>query len=268
MTFNLMAAQELGQKWYQTFYDEVVQSLRFSKSQDEFSRNVLSLLLRLKSNLVFPDSEKTSQVGIVFGAGPSLVDDVRDLRKFISKNKPVLIAADGAADGIYATCKLHANFIVSDLDSCSPSMLEEQSRFRHLFIHSHGNNLENILKIVPGLGNNLTGTTQIEPLENVANIGGLTDGDRACFLAAALNLKTVIIAGMSFGTEEGSFSKNRSNQKFDFSRWLRKLEFGKKSLEFLVRNSPSMTFINVTKNGVPISGARQMTTYELNREIS
>ena len=67
-----------------------------------------------------------------------------------------------------------------------------------MVVHAHGNNMENIKKYVPVL-ENILGSTQSIPLENVYNFGGFTDGDRCVFLAVKLGAKNIFIAGMDFG---------------------------------------------------------------------
>ncbi|MGQ0534622.1 MAG: hypothetical protein ACT4PT_00940, partial [Methanobacteriota archaeon] len=42
------------------------------------------------------------------------------------------------------------------------------------------------------------GTCQVMPFGRLANFGGFTDGDRACFLAEEMGAKEVLLAGFDF----------------------------------------------------------------------
>ena len=53
----------------------------------------------------------------------------------------------------------------------------------------------------------MLGTTQAQPVGNVYNFGGFTDGDRAIFLAVALNASEITLAGMDFGTTVTKYSR-------------------------------------------------------------
>jgi hypothetical protein len=66
-----------------------------------------------------------------------------------------------------------------------------------IIIHVHGDNAREIKKFVP-LFDNVLGTTQSRPLENVYNFGGFTDGDRAFFLAEHFNAREIILIGFDF----------------------------------------------------------------------
>lgn len=232
---------------------------------------MLSQLLKLKAT----DGEideivkiAKRRIALVIGAGPSLEDDIRGLKLFINTLNPFLIAADGAADGINSACGFVADVIVSDLDSCSGSRLVSKSKSGHLFIHAHGDNIDLLLRQIPRFGRKLFGTTQVKPLGNVWNLGGITDGDRACFLAVAVGFEKIVLAGMNFGDVEGSFSRNKRAGKVARESWIKKMGYGKQSLEFLVRNSPKKSFINVTLNGVSIFGTQVMSYEQLTREFS
>ena len=53
----------------------------------------------------------------------------------------------------------------------------------------------------------MIGTTQAQPLGNIYNFGGFTDGDRAIFLAVALGAGEITLAGMDFGDIVTKYSR-------------------------------------------------------------
>ncbi len=77
-------------------------------------------------------------------------------------------------------------------------------------LHAHGNNFDQILKYTNKF-NKILGTTQSKPFSNLYNFGGFTDGDRAVFLAIALNAEKIILAGMDFGKIITKYSRPEIN---------------------------------------------------------
>lgn len=249
---------EFGEKWRQEFYDAICDSLELDEEADTDSRDSLHLLLLQESDrsiALFDDlrGKLGGKQVVVFGAGPSLESDILGLKDSLSRDKLVVVAADGAADALKES-HYRADIIVSDLDSCSPETLIETSLVGVVFAHAHGDNKNLVRTIVPRLGKNKIGTTQVQTKEPVFNFGGFTDGDRACFIVSHFRPSRVIIAGMDFGAEEGRFSSDRYSKAWNSKRPL-KLDWGKRSLEFLIRNSTKIEFVNVTAKGHEIRGA-------------
>lgn len=270
----------LGKVWYDVFYSRITNSLGYSKEGDEKARDELSHLLCMKraqnpSKLYEKLMQQIKHKNIImFGAGPSLKEDIMKLYPVARKKKNIAVAADGATDAL-----LSANIIpsitVSDLDSCSLQALKAQSEGRALFVHGHGDNIEVIRKTLPRLGRNVIGTTQVASCYNVWNFGGLTDGDRACFIASTFAPKMIVIAGMDFGKTEGEFSKSRGSnskdKKEEQSRLAKKevkLRFGKDSLEFLIQRKKEIRFVNATTHGEEIRGAEKLPLLNLIEVLS
>ena len=256
-----MQAHTLGHKWFRTFYPKICVSLNYKQSDDELARDLLSELLverrTAPGKLLMSMIQKRTV--IMFGAGPSLGSDLDALEPMIRKTKPVVVGADGAADALYEG-SIDPTMIVSDLDSCSQMNLKRNSQEGWVFVHAHGDNVSLIREIVPRMGERVFGTTQVSSVKNVVNYGGLTDGDRACFIVSSFDPALIIIAGMDFGRDEGSFSRNRY---FDYSSRPSKLTWGRKSLEFLIREKPDNRFVNVTRHGEEITGARKLSYEEI-----
>ena len=262
----------LSQRWCESFYPELEAKLHYSHQRDARARDELALLLRAKKVASFDwgDLERRirNSTTFVFGAGPSLDDDIKCLYPIIRKSSFPIIAADGAMDALAETMIL-PRVAVSDLDSASEEMLVSQSNQRALFIHAHGDNLDLLSRLVPRFGDKIFGSTQVESVELVQNIGGLTDGDRACYLVSAFCPKIIVLAGMDFGVREGEYSKARTeSNKASQDERKTKMELGRRSLEFLISNSPEIKFINATARGEAISGAVKMNCEESIKEFS
>lgn len=259
----------LGKNWYDTFYSTISTSLGYSKESDERSRNKLSILLRRKGISTFSEGfdklyrKFKKRNCLVFGTGPSLQNDIMNLYPIARKAKNLVIAADGATDTLLESM-IVPQITVSDLDSSSENSLISQSQERTLLVHAHGDNTELVSQLVPQMGKNILGTTQVSSVENVRNIGGFMDGDRACYLASSFEPEILVISGMGFAKRDsqvvGSPQANEGiNSQFETNsaeqRRTLKLEFGKRSLEFLIERKPQIRFLNPTSYGETIRGA-------------
>ena len=263
MTLNL------GSIWHEKFYQKIRDSLQIDEESDRRAAEILSRLVSGKSRLN-PDGLASLIHGksvIVFGAGPSVEEDIAGVHSVLTSGKLVIIAADGAADAMRSR-SVASDIVVSDLDSCSIGELISVSENAVLIVHAHGDNIKAMNEIVPRLHGNLLGSTQIEPRENVCNYGGFTDGDRACYIAAGFEPRSIAIAGMDFGDEEGRFSKSRRQEGANHERGKAKLEWGKSSLEFLTSLNLNIRFRNLTKFGQEIAGAPKMSYAEFISEFS
>ena len=259
----------LGKNWYDTFYSTISTSLGYSKESDERSRNELSILLKRKGISTFSEGfdklykRFKKRNCLVFGAGPSLQNDIMNLYPIARKAKNLVIAADGATDTLLEAM-IVPHITVSDLDSSSENSLISQSQERTLLVHAHGDNTELVNQLVPQMGRNILGTTQVSSIENVRNIGGFMDGDRACYLASSFEPEIVVISGMDFAKRDSQVlgspqAKEGINSQFEKNiaekRRALKLEFGKRSLEFLIESRPQIRFLNSTSYGESIRGA-------------
>ena len=106
-----------------------------------------------------------------------------------------------------------------------------------MVVHAHGNNMDKIREYVPIL-DNILGTTQSIPLENVYNFGGFTDGDRCLFLAAYLGAKNIVLAGIELGKIVTRYSRpdiEDPEARADNIKE-KKLEYAKKLVEWAVIN--------------------------------
>ena len=90
-------------------------------------------------------------------------------------------------------------------------------------------NIERIASLT-SFFNNVLGTTQAQPIGNLYNFGGFTDGDRAIFLAVALGASEITLAGMDFGDIVTKYSRpnisNALEEADDFKK--KKLRYAEK----------------------------------------
>lgn len=243
-------------------------SLQLSEEDDTRATRILSKLIHDKSN-IGPEILTTiirEKSVILFGAGPSVEEDIAGIHSVLDTHKLAIIAADGAEDAL-SSQSIQADIVVSDLDSCSIDELIRTSEKGVLVVHAHGDNIAAINTIVPLLHKRLLGSTQVEAIQNVSNFGGFTDGDRACYIAANFEPQSITIAGMDFGEAEGSFSKSRLKISANHERRISKLKWGKSSLEFLTSLDLKIRFRNLTNHGEEIAGAPKMSYSEFISEF-
>ncbi len=261
---DLTSSPKVGELWRALLYSSIRDALGLDERMDIACRDLMYSQLKNTKNqkaLTIISAGLRGKPAIVFGAGPSLDEDIEGLEEYISRKHPFVIAADGAAEAL-SEAGFIANLTVSDLDSCSVETLQQCSQKGFVFAHGHGDNSELVRTILPQLPSNKLGTTQVATREPVRNFGGFTDGDRACFIASFFEPSLIVIAGMDFGEKEGRYSLNRYGAARNPKRPL-KLEWGKRSLEFLIQNCPAVRFQNVTKNGVEIRGIPKIAYEEL-----
>ena len=264
---------QLAGEWQQVFYDMISRSLGYSRSKDEEGRDLLKSIIRKKGSLsldlVGLARKVRNRTVFVCGAGPSISEDLMGLYGLLRNSSSLSIAADGAARALAQAMVIPA-IITSDLDSCPEDLLLAQSEERALFVHAHGDNIDLVRHIAPRLGRRILGTTQVDSVDGVTNVGGFTDGDRACYIAASFEPRTVVLIGMDFGSKEGKFSLPISirGKRTDKKTREVKLKLGKESLEFLIDRRPSVRFVNATSGGEQIKGAQRISHAELIEELS
>jgi len=180
---------------------------------------------------------------MVIGAGDSLIQNI----KFVKKNRKfVKIVADGATKALIEN-HIKPDIVVTDLDGDISFLRKAERVGAIIVVHSHGDNIEELKKIVPTL-RRVIGTTQVMPVENVYNFGGFTDGDRCVFLADEFGAEEIVLVGMEFGDRIGVHSK-RSVDNIQLK--IDKMKAGKRLLEMLAKRSRSRLFDTSRK---PIRG--------------
>ena len=193
---------------WEKYYTEILDDFGFSREMDEKSAKLLDEILSEEGCLTLDELGQIvgfSDKYIVFGAGPSLKEHVQRLIDEYDLKDYVLVAADGATTAMIEE-RLVPDIIATDLDGKLDDILLSNIRGANVVIHAHGDNIDKIVDFTPFF-TNVLGTTQAQPLGNIYNFGGFTDGDRALFLAVALGAKEIILAGMDFGDVVTKYSR-------------------------------------------------------------
>jgi uncharacterized Rossmann fold enzyme len=229
--------------WF-PYYQDIRQQFGYSTEKDQNAANILSNLLKKKSLDLKVLQRKIARRHImVIGAGDSLIQNI----KFVKKNRKfVKIVADGATKALIEN-HIKPDVVVTDLDGDTSFLRKAERVGAIIVVHGHGDNIEELKKIVPTL-RRVIGTTQVMPVENVYNFGGFTDGDRCVFLADEFGAKEIVLVGMEFGDRIGEHSK-KSVENIQLKR--DKMKVGKRLLEMLAKRSRSRLFDTSRK---PIRG--------------
>jgi len=229
--------------WF-PYYQDIRQQFGYSTEKDQNAANILSNMLKKKSlDLKVLQRKIVRRHVMVIGAGDSLIQNI----KFVKKNRKfVKIVADGATKALIEN-HIKPDIVVTDLDGDISFLRKAERVGAIIVVHSHGDNIEELKKIVPTL-RRVIGTTQVMPVDNVYNFGGFTDGDRCVFLADEFGAEEIVLVGMEFGDRIGVHSK-RSVDNIQLK--IDKMKAGKRLLEMLAKRSRSRLFDTSRK---PIRG--------------
>ena len=192
-------------KDWEPIYREILDDFGFLKEEDESAASLLSVLLTAVSN----ESQETLMQIIqgkdilVCGNAPTLKEELNEL----NLQDYVIIAADGATS-VLVDREITPSIIVTDLDGDVEKEIAANKQGSIMVVHAHGDNTEKLLKYVPLLSK-VIGTTQSEPLGNVYNFGGFTDGDRSAYLARHFGASSITLAGFDFDDESVNDMKKK-----------------------------------------------------------
>ena len=193
---------------WEKYYTEILDDFGFSRENDEESAKLLDEILSTEGCLTLNDLAEIvgfSDKFIVFGAGPSIKEHIQMLKQDYDLKDYVLVSADGATTAMIEE-KLVPDIVATDLDGNIDDILLANIRGANIVIHAHGDNIEKIASL-SSFFNNVLGTTQAQPVGNLYNFGGFTDGDRAIFLSVALGASEITLAGMDFGDIVTKYSR-------------------------------------------------------------
>lgn len=216
---------------WEKYYTEILEDFGFSRENDEKSAKLLDEILSTEGCLTLEQLKEFvsfSDKFIIFGAGPSLKEHVLFLKENYDLKDYVLVAADGATTALIEQ-RIAPDIVVTDLDGNLDDILLANVRGANVAIHAHGDNIVKIANITQFF-TSVLGTTQAQPVGNLYNFGGFTDGDRALFLAVALDAREITLAGMDFGNIVTRYS--RPNIETDTAE---ADEFKKKKLAYAER---------------------------------
>ena len=224
---------------WEKYYKEILDDFGFSRENDEKSAKLLDEILSTEGCLTLEDLKgfvDFSDKFIVFGAGPSLKEHVKFLKENYDLKDYVLVAADGATTALVEE-RIAPDIVATDLDGNLDDILLANFRGANVAIHAHGDNMDKIAKLTPFF-TSVLGTTQAQPVGNLYNFGGFTDGDRAMFLAVALGAEEITLAGMDFGDIVTRYSRPNIEteiaQADDFKK--KKLGYAEKFAQWIEDN--------------------------------
>jgi uncharacterized Rossmann fold enzyme len=226
--------------WF-PYYQGIRAEFGYSTEKDQEAARMLSGMIKRKALEPKVLQKKLAGKNVfVIGAGPSVVDSI----KIIKKNKAfVKVAADGAVQALLEN-KIKPDIVVTDLDGNSAALQKASKSGALMVVHAHGDNTDMLKKLVPKF-KKVLGTTQVMPVDHVYNFGGFTDGDRCVFLAEEFGAKKIVMVGMDFS------AASSYKQVEDPELKKRKMQAGKRLLEMLAKQSRSK-LLQVSKK--PVKG--------------
>lgn len=232
---------------FKDWYLQIKEDFKFDLQRDKDARDYLSLVLKKKNQkwnlnkvlISFKDKILTKTGILVYGCGPSLEETIN----IIIKKKGIgffenyiNLAADGASI-LLRKKGIKIDAIFSDLDGITKN---EFNYTNFNIIHAHGDNIERLKFFENEIISfeNIIGTTQVEPVKNVINPGGFTDGDRILYFLRTLisSYHNVFLIGMDFGSVIGKYSKIefKKNQNASPTKE-KKLLYAEKLIKWLIR---------------------------------
>ena len=234
---------------WEKYYIEILDDFGFSRENDEESAKLLDEILSTEGCLTLDDLSQIvgfSDKFIVFGAGPSLKEHILMLKEEYDLKDYVLVAADGATTALIEQ-KIAPDIVATDLDGNLDDILLANFRGANIVIHAHGDNMDKIASLTPFF-TSVLGTTQAQPIGNLYNFGGFTDGDRALFLAVALGASEITLAGMDFGDIVTRYSRPNIESDLvaadEFKK--KKLGYAEKFTQWIIDNE-DVDVINLCK---------------------
>ncbi len=232
-------------KEFKNWYDLIKKDFKYDYQKDCEARDYLSRIFLKKTQNwklndvlnLFKKRILTKPSLLVFGCGPSLektIDIIWKKEGAFFFEDFINLAADGASI-LLRKKGIKIDAIFTDLDGITKNEFEYTS---FNIVHAHGDNIEklqhfedNIIKF-----ENIIGTTQVEPLTNLINPGGFTDGDRILFFLRTLisPFHRLFLIGMDFGSIIGKYSKIniKVNQEANPIK-LKKLSYALKVIKWL-----------------------------------
>ncbi|ACL10752.1 Putative uncharacterized protein [Desulfurococcus amylolyticus 1221n] len=222
---------------WKPLYNYIKSRLNLSFDRDQESTDLLSRLLENRDNIIEYDELKEAYEGrnraLIFGCSHSLA---RDLRKAVETNvlrDALLIAADGSTS-LLLSHGIYPDIVVTDLDGYIYDLARASHQGSITVIHAHGDNMHRINRFIGEFKGPLIGSTQVEPRPHVYNFGGFTDGDRAAFIAYAIGIREIYLAGFNLYGEPSicpgkivPFNKRLKKAKLEVASYMLKYLTGK-----------------------------------------
>jgi len=213
---------------FKNWYQLIVREFGFNPEKDCEARDYLLKILKKKKpnwsieqvlNSFKSHVEKKKNI-FMYGCGPSLEKTFYHILKVKGRSffmNQINLVADGASR-IFMENSIDMDGIFSDLDGIT---LKEFNKARYMIVHAHGDNIDKLRffrnKIIDF--DNLIGTTQVEPLEDILNPGGFTDGDRILFFIRSFLKEEheIYFIGMDLIKKVGRYSKPGNDKNYKAS---------------------------------------------------
>lgn len=183
---------------WEPIYAAILDDFGFDRTTDERARDILA---ELTSGAVFDPDQLVfdgEQVAIA-GGGPSLVHHTSDSEEFSRlKQADHVVAVSGAVD-VCCRADIAIDLVVTDLDTDPETAVGLTHEGIPVAVAAHGDNIPALREYVPEMNHqNVLPTTQAEPHNQVVNVGGFTDGDRAAFIADHCGADRLLFPGWDF----------------------------------------------------------------------
>jgi uncharacterized Rossmann fold enzyme len=176
------------------WYDQIVVNMGLDPERDmEAAKLLRTLEAHRRGDL--RDLEKLIRGKEVMIFGPAPFSDM-------NFGNAVKISAGSTTDQL-AEMNIWPEIIVTDLDGNVPAQVEANKKGAVAVIHAHGDNMDAIREWVPRFSPPVIGTTQVEPIQDIYNFGGFTDGDRSVFMAIHFGASRIILKGFDFDNPTG-----------------------------------------------------------------
>jgi uncharacterized Rossmann fold enzyme len=193
---------------WEPYYRDILEYFGFDRAQDEEAARLLASLMT-RDNILSLTSLTCGNDITVCGNAPCLKNE-------LDKIRGVIFAADAAAE-VLDTHGILPDAVFTDLDGADDRLLELNESGTIVVIHAHGDNMPLLRSWVPRFKGPVVATTQSNPLKNVYNFGGFSDGDRAVFAADELGAAHITIIG--FDLDDTNVDPMKRGKLF----WARKL---------------------------------------------
>lgn len=182
---------------WKPIYESILKDMGFSREGDEQAALILSAMLNTSNSTDVSELKVLIEEKdvLVCGNAPVLAQEL-DL---IDSDDFVIIAADGAT-AVLVDKGTIPDVIVTDLDGDVEKEIIANKEGSIMVVHGHGDNIDKLNTYVPRLSR-IIGSTQAEPLENVFNFGGFSDGDRCAYLAKEFGAASITLVGFYFDDE-------------------------------------------------------------------
>jgi uncharacterized Rossmann fold enzyme len=199
------------------YYESILAEFGYDREGDEGSARCLGALVP-SEHLCRPMclAKRIKGRVTVCAHGPSL-----ESKLHLIDPHDTLISAGPATTVLYEN-GIRPDVLVTDLDGPIEADVRCNAMGTVAVLHAHGDNLDNILELVPRFEGQVTPTTQSVPIPGVFNFGGFTDGDRAVCLARHFGAREVRLVGFDF--EEPRLKPGQDREvKLRKLRWARRI---------------------------------------------